>query len=237
MTSPGTIFDKAAGLGYYAWGSRAPTPWPMRASAREWIASATMGRWAGWSELSSASPQGLWPRRSRSLAMSYAPATDPLALAEAGTAGVSRSVPGRRLTRWSGAPRRWALAGRRACPSQGVRRHRAGDESRWPQRDRLAGQPGNCSIARASSWLAWRHLHCPGLEPDAPPSRIAAVARGASTPVRPERSSPPIWSMQGAAFYLTIEHAGPIPHEFARRSAIASRLRRLPGVCLEPVRQ
>ena len=80
---------KAAELGFVACGfARADAaPQAGRAAARSGSPPATMARWAGWRTRAEqrASPHGLWPeaRVVIALAMSYAPATDPLALADA----------------------------------------------------------------------------------------------------------------------------------------------------------
>ena len=82
------IFDKAAELGFCAWGiARADAVPEAGERLREWIAAGHHGE-MGWMEARAeqrASPQGLWPEAKSviALAMSYAPATDPLALAEA----------------------------------------------------------------------------------------------------------------------------------------------------------
>ena len=63
------------------------------------------------------------------------------------------------------------------------------------------------------------------LEPDAPAdtASIAAAARAASTPARRKRSSDPHRiDARRCISYLTIEHDGPIPHEF--RSAMGNRI-------------
>ena len=82
------IFDKARELGFSAWGiARADAVPEAGERLREWIADGNHGE-MGWMEDRAeqrASPQGLWPeaRSVIALAMSYAPSSDPLALAEA----------------------------------------------------------------------------------------------------------------------------------------------------------
>src|SRR4030095_12994628 len=82
------IFEKAAELGFCAWGiARADAVPEAGERLREWIAAGNQGE-MGWMEArvnQRASPQGLWPEAKSviALAMSYAPASDPLALAAA----------------------------------------------------------------------------------------------------------------------------------------------------------
>ena len=86
------IRDKAAELGFVACGfARADAAPEAGRALREWLAEGRHGE-MGWMEARAderASPNGLWPeaRSVIALGMSYAPATDPLALAEAPSLG------------------------------------------------------------------------------------------------------------------------------------------------------
>ncbi len=82
-----SIFDKARELGFTAWGiARADCAPEAGERLRRWIEAGNHGEMAWMEERASqrASPQGLWPeaRSVIALGMSYAPATDPLALAD-----------------------------------------------------------------------------------------------------------------------------------------------------------
>jgi len=82
------IFEKARELGFSAWGiARADCAPEAGERLREWIAAGNHGemRWMEERVDQRASPQALWPqaRSVIALAMSYAPAHDPLALAMA----------------------------------------------------------------------------------------------------------------------------------------------------------
>ena len=82
------IFDKARELGFCAWGIARADAAPEAGDAlRQWIAAGNHGE-MGWIEDRAeqrASPNGLWPEAKSviALAMSYAPANDPLALISA----------------------------------------------------------------------------------------------------------------------------------------------------------
>ena len=86
------IFDKAMELGFVACGFARADAAPGAGDAlKQWIAAGHHGE-MGWMEARArerASPTGLWPEAKSiiALAMSYAPATDPRALAKAGTRG------------------------------------------------------------------------------------------------------------------------------------------------------
>ncbi len=82
-----SIFDKARELGFTAWGiARADCAPEAGERLRRWIEAGNHGEMAWMEERASqrASPQSLWPeaRSVIALGMSYAPATDPLALAD-----------------------------------------------------------------------------------------------------------------------------------------------------------
>ena len=88
MTIEQEIRAKAAELGFVACGfARADSATHAGGELREWLGEGRHGE-MGWMEERAgqrASPQGLWPdaRSVIALAMSYAPATNPLALAGA----------------------------------------------------------------------------------------------------------------------------------------------------------
>ena len=108
------IRDKATELGFVACGfARADAAPEAGDRLREWIAAGHHGE-MGWIEDRAeqrASPAGLWPDAKSvvALAMSYAPATDPRALAGIGV-GFQSMPRAPTITRWSRKrSRRWAV--------------------------------------------------------------------------------------------------------------------------------
>ncbi len=212
------------------------------------------GRWAGWraAPTSASPPQALWPeaKSAIALAMSYAPAADPLALAGRGEIGrISVYAQGgdyhKTVKKALKALARFIIAAG-AERAEGIRRYRAGDgkAARPGGGHRLAGQAYESRFARAWQLAVSRR------DPDQPRAgagragrrrrSIAGPAADASTPARPRRSTARTGSMRGECIsYLTIEHDGPIPDEFRRGDRQPHlRLRRLPrGMPVEPLRR
>jgi epoxyqueuosine reductase len=237
MTIEQEIRAKAAELGFVACGfARADAAAHAGAELRQWLAEGRHGE-MGWMEERAgqrASPRGLWPdaRSVIALAMSYAPAADPLALAGAHDRG------------------------RISAYAQGGDYHKTVKKSlkalgRWLH-ERFGGElkvfvdtaPVMEKPLAAAAGIGWQGKHTNllnrehgnwlflgiiytslELEPDAPASAgmhcgsctacIAACPTGAIT-------GPHRIDARKCISYLTIEHHGPIPDRY--REAIGNRI-------------
>ena len=237
MTVEQEIRAKAAELGFVACGfTRADAAPTAGAELREWLGEGRHGE-MGWMEERAgqrATPQGLWPDAKSviALAMSYAPAVDPLTLA--------------------GAKDR----GRISAYAQGADYHKTVKKGlkalgRWLH-DRFGGElkvfvdtaPVMEKPLAAAAGIGWQGKHTNllsrehgnwlflgiiytslELEPDAPADAgmhcgscnacIAACPTGAIT-------GPHRIDARKCISYLTIEHHGPIPLEY--REAIGNRI-------------
>ena len=234
------IAAEARVLGFAACGI-APADAAPRSAARlnAWLAEGCHGDMI-WMESRAAqrgSPNACGPKRDRSSCsgMSYAPDDDPLALERIRRAGAFRSMRSgkdyhdvvkkalKSLARWLVAERRTGRPGRR----QGVRRYRAGDgkAARRSRRAGLAGQAhqprqprptaAGCSSARSTRRWIWRPTR-PGTDLC---GSCDACQRACPTDAFP---APYRLDARRCISYLTIEHKGPIPHEF--RKAIGNRI-------------
>ena len=237
MTIEQEIRDKAAELGFVACGfARADAAPQAGADLMQWLGEGRHGDMA-WMEERAAqrmSPQGLWPeaRSVIALAMSYAPATDPLVLAgEKDRGRISAYAQGgdyhKTVKRGLKALGRWL-------------HDRCGGELKVfvdtaPVMEKpLAAAAGigwqgkhtNLLSRTHGNWLFLGIIYTTiELEPDAPASEgqhcgtctacIAACPTGAIT-------GPHRIDARKCISYLTIEHHGPIPHEF--REAIGNRI-------------
>ena len=237
MTIEQEIREQAAALGFVACGfARSDAAAPAGGELREWLAEGRHGdmRWMEERVEQRASPQGLWPDAKSviALAMSYAPATDPRALANA---------PDR---------------GRISAYAQGGDYHKTVKKAlkalgRWLHQ-RFGGElkvfvdtaPVMEKPLAAAAGIGWqgKHTHLLSREhgnwlflgiiytslelaPDEPSSAgmhcgscsacIAACPTGAIT-------GPHRMDARRCISYLTIELHGPIPHEF--REAIGNRV-------------
>jgi epoxyqueuosine reductase len=237
MTIEQEIRGKAAELGFVACGfARADAAPQAGAALQEWLGEGRHGEMVWMEERATqrASPQGLWPeaRSVIALAMSYAPAADPLALA--------------------GAKDR----GRISAYAQGGDYHKTVKKAlkalgRWLH-DRFGGElkvfvdtaPVMEKPLAAAAGIGWQGKHTNllsrehgnwlflgiiytslELEPDPPLEEgvhcgscsacIAACPTGAIT-------APHRIDARRCISYLTIEHHGPIPLEF--REAIGNRI-------------
>ena len=229
------IFDKAMELGFVACGFARADAVPEAGDAlRQWIAAGHHGE-MGWMEARAgerASPAGLWPDAKSviALAMSYAPATDPLALAEARDRGrISVYAQGsdyhktvkkalKALARFivDAAPSELKVFVDTAPVMEKPLSAAAGIG--WQ------GKHTNLLSRTHGSWLFLGVIYTTlELEPDAPASDhcgsctacIDACPTGAIT-------GPHRIDARKCISYLTIEHAGPIPHEY--RAAIGNRI-------------
>ena len=237
MTIEQEIREQAAALGFVACGfARADAAAPAGGELREWLAEGRHGdmRWMEERVEQRASPQGLWPDAKSviALAMSYAPATDPRALANA---------PDR---------------GRISAYAQGGDYHKTVKKAlkalgRWLHQ-RFGGElkvfvdtaPVLEKPLAAAAGIGWQGKHTNLLSrehgnwlflgiiytsleliPDAPADAgmhcgsctacIAACPTGAIT-------GPHRIDARACISYLTIEHHGPIPKQY--RAAIGNRI-------------
>jgi epoxyqueuosine reductase len=232
---PDRIKAKAAELGFAACGI-APADAAPRAAERlrQWLAEGAHGEMI-WMEARAdqrVSPAGLWPeaRSVIALGMSYAPAHDPLALAEASDRGrISVYAQGGDyhdvVKRALKALARWLVA------------EAGGDlkvfvdtapvmEKPLAEAAGLGWQGKHTNLVSRDhgSWLFLGAIYTTlDLTPDAP-GRDACGSCDACQRACPTDAFPEPYRLDArrCISYLTIEHAGPIPHEF--RAAIGNRI-------------
>ena len=226
---------KAIELGFVACGFARADAVPQAGDAlRQWIAAGHHGE-MGWMEARAderASPAGLWPDAKSviALAMSYAPATDPLALADAKTRGrISVYAQGgdyhktvkkalKALARFivDAAPSELKVFVDTAPVMEKPLSAAAGVGWQGKHTNLLSRTHGN--------WLFLGVIYTSlELAPDPPASDhcgsctacITACPTGAIT-------GPHRIDARKCISYLTIEHAGPIPHEY--RASIGNRI-------------
>jgi len=229
------IFDKAAELGFCAWGiARADAVPEAGTRLREWLAAGLHGE-MGWMEARAeqrASPEGLWPEAKSviALAMSYAPASDPLALAEAKDRG-RISVYAQGADYHKVVKKALKAMGRWLADEAGCRLKVFVDTAPVMEKPLSAaagigwqGKHSNLLNREHGSWLFLGVIYTTlDLEPDEPAvahcgsctACIDACPTGAII-------APNQVDARRCISYLTIEHAGPIPHEF--REAIGNRI-------------
>ena len=229
------IFDKAAELGFCAWGiARADAAPEAGDGLRQWIAAGHHGE-MGWIEDRAeqrASPNGLWPEAKSviALAMSYAPAADPLALADARTRG-RISVYAQGADYHKVVKKALKAMGRWLADECGCQLKVFVDTAPVMEKPLSAaagigwqGKHTNLLNREHGSWLFLGVIYTTvELEPDEPASDhcgschrcIDACPTGAIT-------GPHRIDARRCISYLTIEHAGPIPHEY--REAIGNRI-------------
>ena len=229
------IRDKAAELGFVACGfARADVAPEAGERLREWIAAGQHGE-MGWMEARAgerASPAGLWPeaRSVIALAMSYAPATDPLALAEARERGrISVYAQGgdyhKTVKKGLKALGRW-LAEREGCELRVFVDTAPVMEKPLSAAAGIGwqGKHTNLLSREHGNWLFLGVIYTTlELEPDAPASdHCGSCARCITACPTGAITAPHRLDARRCISYLTIEHAGPIPHEF--RAAIGNRI-------------
>ena len=229
------IFDKAAELGFCAWGiARANAAPEAGDGLRQWIAAGHHGE-MGWIEDRAeqrASPNGLWPEAKSviALAMSYAPAADPLALADARTRG-RISVYAQGADYHKVVKKALKAMGRWLADECGCQLKVFVDTAPVMEKPLSAaagvgwqGKHTNLLNREHGSWLFLGVIYTTvELEPDEPASDhcgschrcIDACPTGAIT-------GPHRIDARRCISYLTIEHAGPIPREY--REAIGNRI-------------
>ena len=229
------IFDKAMELGFVACGfARADAADRAGNELKAWVEAGNHGE-MGWIEDRAdqrASPNGLWPeaRSVIALAMSYAPATDPLALAEARSRG-RISVYAQGTDYHKVVKKALKAMGRWLADEAGCQLKVFVDTAPVMEKPLSAaagigwqGKHTNLLNRTHGSWLFLGVIYTTlDLTPDAPAADhcgsctrcIAACPTGAIT-------APHRLDARRCISYLTIEHAGPIPHEY--RAAIGNRI-------------
>jgi epoxyqueuosine reductase len=229
------IFDKAAELGFCAWGiARADGAPEAGERLREWLAAGNHGE-MGWMEARAeqrASPSGLWPEAKSviALAMSYAPASDPLAFAQAKDRG-RISVYAQGADYHKVVKKALKAMGRWLADEAGCQLKVFVDTAPVMEKPLSAaaglgwqGKHTNLLIREHGSWLLLGVIYTTlELEPDEP----ATVRCGSCTAcidACPTQAivAPNQLDARRCISYLTIEHAGPIPHEF--RQAMGNRI-------------
>jgi epoxyqueuosine reductase len=229
------IFDKAQELGFSACGiARADAVPEAGDRLREWIASGNHGE-MGWMEERAeqrASPQGLWPdaRSIIALAMSYAPSHDPLALADAGDRGrISVYAQGsdyhKVIKKALKAMGRW-LADEAGCQLKVFVDTAPVMEKPLSAAAGIGwqGKHTNLLNRKHGSWLFLGVIYTTlDLEPDEPADfHCGSCTRCIDACPTAAITGPGRLDARRCISYLTIEHAGPIPHEF--RTAIGNRI-------------
>jgi epoxyqueuosine reductase len=235
MTIEQEIRDKAASLGFVACGfARADAAPEAGPRLLRWLDECRHGE-MGWMEARKdqrASPRGLWPGANSviALAMSYAPATDPLDLADAGAIG-RISVYAQGADYHKVMKQGLKALGRWLAQRTGTELKVFVDTAPVMEKPLSAaagigwqGKHTNLLSRDHGNWLFLGVVYTAlELTPDAPAAEhcgsctrcIAACPTGAIT-------GPGEIDARKCISYLTIELAGPIPHE--HRAAIGNRI-------------
>lgn len=227
--------DKARELGFAAVGvARADAAPKSGERLRQWLASGAHGDMIWMEEKADrrASPAGLWPdvRSVISLGMSYAPALDPLALADCPDRG--------RISVYAqGADYHDVIKKALKALARWLIEQEGGDlkvfvdtapvmEKPLAEAAGLGWQGKHTNLVSRSdgSWLFLGAIYTTlELEPDAP-HRAHCGSCSACLDICPTDAFPAPFQLDArrCISYLTIEHKGPIPHEF--RAAIGNRI-------------
>ncbi len=227
---------KAHELGFAACGvARADAAPRAGERLRQWLAEGMHGDMI-WMEARAdqrASPEGLWPeaRSVIALGMSYAPAADPLALAGKGELGrISVYAQGGDyhdvIKRQLKALARWLVAEEARTDLKVFVDTAPVMEKPLAEAAGLGWQGKHTNlVSRAhGSWLFLGAIYTTlALEPD-PPGTAHCGSCDACQRACPTDAFPAPYRLDArrCISYLTIEHAGPIPHEFRR--AIGNRV-------------
>ena len=229
------IKQKATELGFVACGvARADAAPEAGAELREWIAAGHHGD-MGWIEDRAeqrASPQGLWPEAKSviALAMSYAPATNPMALASAPSRGrISVYAQGadyhKVVKKALKAMGRW-LADEAGCELKVFVDTAPVMEKPLSTAAGLGwqGKHTNLLSREFGNWLFLGVIYTTlELEPDVSASdHCGSCTRCIDACPTEAIVAPHQIDARKCISYLTIEHAGPIPHEY--RAAIDNRI-------------
>ncbi len=230
--------EKARELGFSAIGVARADAAPKTAERlAEWLACGAHGDMI-WMEETAArrgSPAGLWPevRSVISLGMSYAPAANPLALAGEGDVGrisvyaqgadyhdvIKKSL--KHLARW--------LVEEAGCELKVFVDTAPVMEKPLAEAAGLGwqGKHTNLVSRKDGSWLFLGAIYTTlelDLEPSEAPHRVHCGSCSACLDACPTNAFPAPFRLDArrCISYLTIEHKGPIPHEF--REAIGNRI-------------
>ncbi|HEX9946715.1 MAG TPA: tRNA epoxyqueuosine(34) reductase QueG [Allosphingosinicella sp.] len=228
--------EKARELGFCAVGfARADAAPRSGERLRQWLAEGAHGDMIWMEETAGrrASPAGLWPevRSIISLGMSYAPAVDPLALAERPEIGrISVYAQGadyhdlvkkalKALARW--------LVGEAGCELKVFVDTAPVMEKPLAEAAGLGwqGKHTNLVSRRDGSWLFLGAIYTTlDLEEAPAPARVHCGSCSACLDACPTNAFPAPFRLDArrCISYLTIEHKGPIPNEF--REAIGNRI-------------
>jgi epoxyqueuosine reductase len=229
------IFDKAKELGFCAWGIAGADAVPEAGERlKEWIAAGHHGE-MGWMEDRAeqrASPQGLWPEAKSviALAMSYAPTNDPLALAESKDRG-RISVYAQGTDYHKVVKKALKAMGRWLADECGCQLKVFVDTAPVMEKPLSAaagigwqGKHSNLLNREHGSWLFLGVIYTTlELEPDDPAAFLCGSCRRCIDACPTGAIiAPGVVDARRCISYLTIEHAGPIPHQF--REAIGNRI-------------
>lgn len=229
------IFDKAQELGFSAWGiARADAAPEAGERLKAWIAAGNHGD-MGWMEeraVQRASPQGLWPdaRSVIALAMSYAPPHDPLALEEVRDRG-RISVYAQGTDYHKVVKKALKAMGRWLADEAGCELKVFVDTAPVMEKPLSAaagigwqGKHTNLLNREHGSWLFLGVIYTTlDLEPDEPAEfHCGSCTRCIEACPTAAITGPGQLDARRCISYLTIEHAGPIPHEF--RTALGNRI-------------
>ncbi len=228
--------EKAEELGFCAFGvARADAAPKAAARLKEWLVSGAHGEMLWMEETAErrASPAGLWPevRSVIALGMSYAPAVDPLALAEQPAIGrISVYAQGadyhdlvkkalKALARW--------LVEEAGCELKVFVDTAPVMEKPLAEAAGLGwqGKHTNLVSRRDGSWLFLGAIYTTlDLEPSPAPHPVHCGSCSACLSACPTNAFPAPFRLDArrCISYLTIEHKGPIPEEF--REAIGNRI-------------
>ena len=229
------IFDKAAELGFCAWGiARADGAPEAGERLREWLAAGHHGE-MGWMEeraVQRASPNGLWPEAKSviALAMSYAPAADPLELAAEKDRG-RISVYAQGTDYHKVVKKALKAMGRWLADECGCQLKVFVDTAPVMEKPLSAaagvgwqGKHTNLLNREHGSWLFLGVIYTTlELEPDKPgQDHCGSCTRCISACPTEAIIAPRQVDARRCISYLTIEYGGPIPHEF--RAAMGNRI-------------
>ena len=241
--------EQARELGFCAFGIACASEDPARAKGlEEWLAAGMHGS-MGWMEERAhhrRSPQGLWPecRSVIALGMSYAPAHDPLALADAGTTGrISVYAQGadyhdtvkkalKHLARWIVAEGERRALGTDGSGNGGPVGVKVFTDTAPVMEKPLGAAAGlgwqgkhtNMVSREHGSWLFLGEIYTTLELPAARPGRDLCGSCSACQDACPTDAFPSPYRLDArrCISYLTIEHKGPVPEDL--REGLGNRI-------------